>query len=199
MSIPFANDRIDPRSQHRSQSKPAMALLFPRLRGRSIWNSCRRCLARFSMSRRNAFCIYLFASGPFTDGTSSSANRCLIPMADRVGQDTAGEVVLRTANSGSRIPGRDYQPSGGWVAFTRFGSVDGGAYRQVWVRSPDGVETLLHGFRNRQLYQRRQERAGDVRQRRLPVPGAFGLGAPARCALCIGRAQLLARQQWHLY
>jgi hypothetical protein len=86
--------------------------------------------------------------GPLTDGVNVVYRKQVSGTQSQIAMynDTTGEVVLRPAtgaNSSWFIPGRDYQPSGGWVAFTRIASIEGGAYRQVWVRSPQGVVTPL--------------------------------------------------------
>jgi hypothetical protein len=51
-----------------------------------------------------------------------------------------GRVLLAEAGPDAVAPDRDYQVAGGWIAFTR--STGGGA-RQVWRRTPDGVESLV--------------------------------------------------------
>jgi hypothetical protein len=75
------------------------------------------------------------------------------------------------------------------------GSIDGGAYRQVWVRSPDGVETLpSRGFET-------DSHINSVKNGQVMfVNGGYlyvGRRArhPGSLALCTARAQLLARQQ----
>jgi hypothetical protein len=52
--------------------------------------------------------------------------------------DIVGEEVLRPAASQYLTPREDYQPSGGWVGFTRINTLQGSAIRQVWLRSPQG-------------------------------------------------------------
>lgn len=52
--------------------------------------------------------------------------------------DNVGEAVLRASSAEFLAPRVDYQPSGGWIAFTRVDAVQGASVRQVWLRSPQG-------------------------------------------------------------
>lgn len=52
--------------------------------------------------------------------------------------DNVGEIVLRPSSGGFFTPRIDYQPSGGWVGFTRINTIEGASVRQVWLRSPQG-------------------------------------------------------------
>jgi hypothetical protein len=82
--------------------------------------------------------------GALTDGINVvyqkfvSSNRSQIVMYS----DDLGEIVLRpTSVSFDHFTDtrNNYQPSRGWVAFTRIASIEGGAFRQVWIRSPQGT------------------------------------------------------------
>ncbi|MCU1264854.1 MAG: hypothetical protein JWM21_1172 [Acidobacteria bacterium] len=56
---------------------------------------------------------------------------------------TSGEIILAPPRSTEPNPGTDYQVNEGWAAFTRLGT---GGQRQVWTRSPDGIENQLSFF-----------------------------------------------------
>jgi hypothetical protein len=55
----------------------------------------------------------------------------------------SGEVILTPPRTQEPAPGTDYAARGGWIAYTRPGS---GPELQIWVRSPQGVNSQLSFF-----------------------------------------------------
>jgi hypothetical protein len=99
---------------------------------------------------RNGVTTELASSGfsPITDGINvayGTLNDPSAPMAPASYTThlvtPSGSIVLATLDN-EPAPGMDYAVNGGWTAFTR----DSGAARNVWVRSPAGVETQISFF-----------------------------------------------------
>ncbi len=56
---------------------------------------------------------------------------------------SAGEIVLASNVTGGLVPGDDYEVNDGWIAFVR---TDAGNVKQIWRRSPAGVESQVTVF-----------------------------------------------------
>jgi len=81
---------------------------------------------------------------PLTDGVNAVYSKhtpcCFNDQGSVAFYGSGGETVLDSFRNAWPHPGSDYQPSGGWIAFTRLGAAN---ELQVWVRSPSGTETRI--------------------------------------------------------
>ena len=83
---------------------------------------------------------------PVTDGIHVVYQRTTVPLTQGTASirlsDSAGDITL-ASNLSSPEPGLDYQVIDGWSAFIR---PDAGNARQIWRRSPGGVESQVSAF-----------------------------------------------------
>ncbi len=93
------------------------------------------------------FYLSLWSYNVLTDGINvlytQATPCCLNRTYDIMMYGAEGERTLAAPRSLEPIPGLDYQPNNGWIAFTRIG---GDGVSQVWVRSPAGTETQVSHF-----------------------------------------------------
>jgi carboxypeptidase family protein len=85
-------------------------------------------------------------TSPVTDGINVVYRRLPIPLAPPFSirlSDAGGEITLSSGLDRAPDPGREYQVNDGWIAFVR---PDLGNVRQIWRRSPTGVETQASAF-----------------------------------------------------